>query len=254
MKNVDFADKYFRTPWRGSMPNQAVELTTHQKALLNNLEQNPKVIVNFTRQSGVSSCLAIHIANFMIHNSNKIIAIVSPYKTAPYLLVKIRVILEEYRTSVGMSIEEFYWCNNKNRIKVYGGCEVYVHTNMTRFHGTDDNNKVEILAVDNSAHVKNLDKIEESFKLNTSVKQIIIANTHESATGSMDIMIEGDEEKLIKVVKPPLGLMPWGVWESLMNQKRIEEIKDAIKRYLDANQPIPPAWITELNERNKKDI
>jgi hypothetical protein len=249
MKNIEFAEKYFRAPLHNRQP---VELTRYQKALLSNLEQNPKTIIEFSRQSGVSSCLAIHIANFMIHNSNRIIAIVSPYKSAPHLLVKIRVLLEEYRTSIGMSENEFYWCNNREKIKVYGGCEVYIHTNMTRYHGSEDVAKVEMLVVDNSAHVKNLDKIEEDFKLQTRVKQIIIANTNENMSQAMRIDQSNFEMKLEKVVKPPLGLMPWGVWEYVMNLKRIEEIKDAIKRYLEANRPIPPAWITELNERNKK--
>jgi len=233
MKNIEFAEKYFRAPLYNRQP---VELTRYQKALLSNLEQNPKTIIEFSRQSGVSSCLAIHIANFMIHNSNRIIAIVSPYKSAPHLLVKIRVLLEEYRISIGMSENEFYWCNKREKIKVYGGCEVYIHTNMTRYHGSEDVDKVEMLVVDNSAHVKNLDKIEEDFKLQTRVKQIIIANTNENMSQAM------------RIEKPPIGLVPKEIWITETFNSRFEEVKLAIKRYFDAGLEIPIQWIEELNE------
>jgi len=247
MKNIEFAEEFCRVPWRGNMPPQVIELTSHQKLLLMNMESNSKVFANFPRQSGVSTCLAIHIANYMVNNEKKIIALVSPYTSAFYLLEKIRNLLEEYRKHIGMNKEDFYWYNNKEKIKVYGGCEVYIHINMTRYIGSEDADKVEMLVVDNSVYIKNLDKIEEDFKLQTKVKQIIIANTNEVKT-----KLENNLDGLVKGGKPPLGLIPWGIWEMVMNQKRIEEIKDAIKRYLDSNKEIPAAWITELNERNKK--
>ena len=41
--------------------------------------------------------------------------------------------------------------------------------------------------------------------------------------------------------KPPLGLMP----EWRHKELRLQEIREAIKRYLDANEPIPVNWIAE---------
>jgi hypothetical protein len=49
--------------------------------------------------------------------------------------------------------------------------------------------------------------------------------------------------------RPPLGVMPKFIWD----RKRIDMIKDGIKRYIDANKAIPADWIAEYNElvRNK---
>lgn len=43
--------------------------------------------------------------------------------------------------------------------------------------------------------------------------------------------------------KPPVGLRP----AFIVNQERIEEIKEAIIRYIDAKIPIPKEWIEEYN-------
>lgn len=44
--------------------------------------------------------------------------------------------------------------------------------------------------------------------------------------------------------KPPLGLTPKSVWDT----HRLIEIKEAIKRYIEVNKPIPIEWIEEYNE------
>lgn len=44
--------------------------------------------------------------------------------------------------------------------------------------------------------------------------------------------------------KPPLGLIPRDIWLS----ERLFDIKEAIKRYLDEDYPIPDKWIEEYNE------
>jgi hypothetical protein len=41
--------------------------------------------------------------------------------------------------------------------------------------------------------------------------------------------------------KPPLGIMPEWLWK----EKRLQDIRDAIERYLEVNQPIPVNWIAE---------
>ena len=50
--------------------------------------------------------------------------------------------------------------------------------------------------------------------------------------------------------RPPLGVMP----KFICDRKRIDMIKDGIKRYIDANKAIPVDWIEEYNElvRGKK--
>jgi len=44
--------------------------------------------------------------------------------------------------------------------------------------------------------------------------------------------------------KPPLGLMP----RYIHNEKRLEDIKNAISRYSDAGREIPREWIEEENK------
>lgn len=41
--------------------------------------------------------------------------------------------------------------------------------------------------------------------------------------------------------KPPLGIIPEWLWK----EKRLEELRTAIKRYAEANQAIPINWIVE---------
>ena len=41
--------------------------------------------------------------------------------------------------------------------------------------------------------------------------------------------------------KPPLGLIPQRSWKAM----RIDEIKAAIQRYMEADKPIPIEWVEE---------
>lgn len=47
-----------------------------------------------------------------------------------------------------------------------------------------------------------------------------------------------------KTEKPPLGTLPKYIWQ----KERLQDIKDAIKRYEDAKKPIPAEWVRELLE------
>lgn len=47
---------------------------------------------------------------------------------------------------------------------------------------------------------------------------------------------------------PPLGIMPKTIWQE---QRRVE-LAGAIQRYLEANLPLLPEWITEWNEGANK--
>ena len=42
-------------------------------------------------------------------------------------------------------------------------------------------------------------------------------------------------------IKPPLGLMPVQIW----TEHRLQDINEAIERYMDANEEIPQEWINE---------
>ena len=44
--------------------------------------------------------------------------------------------------------------------------------------------------------------------------------------------------------KPPIGLKPRWLHET----NRIQDIIDAIKRYSEAEEPIPTEWVDELKE------
>lgn len=58
-------------------------------------------------------------------------------------------------------------------------------------------------------------------------------------------------EKLKRSIAPPLGVKP--IW--VLEVHRIMELKSAIKRYMEANYPVPDEWVSEYNElieRNSK--
>jgi hypothetical protein len=63
--------------------------------------------------------------------------------------------------------------------------------------------------------------------------------------------------------QPPLGLMPmqifWEQYEGVVVEDfiwlaRLEDIKNAISRYLKANCKIPEKWIEEYNEILRRDL
>lgn len=45
-------------------------------------------------------------------------------------------------------------------------------------------------------------------------------------------------------VNPPLGIIPKKIWK----EQRLGDLRDAIDRYLEANQRVPVEWIEEYNE------
>lgn len=48
--------------------------------------------------------------------------------------------------------------------------------------------------------------------------------------------------------EPPLGLKPRYIAEA----QRMDDIKDAVKRYMDAGNPLSNEWIAEYNELAKR--
>ena len=46
------------------------------------------------------------------------------------------------------------------------------------------------------------------------------------------------------IEKPPLGIIPEKLWK----EQRLEDINNAIKRYIDANVTIQRQWIEERNK------
>lgn len=49
--------------------------------------------------------------------------------------------------------------------------------------------------------------------------------------------------------KPPLGLVPKNIYETITASERIKGILDAMERYSKAKEPIPEEWVTELRKR-----
>ena len=54
--------------------------------------------------------------------------------------------------------------------------------------------------------------------------------------------------KEVKNVKPPIGIEPKNVWESI----RFKNLKDAMIRYLDAGLDLPDEWTEEYSEFIKR--
>ena len=47
-----------------------------------------------------------------------------------------------------------------------------------------------------------------------------------------------------RTTKPPLGVMP----RFVADERRLEELKEAMMRFISANWPINVEWLTEYNE------
>lgn len=47
---------------------------------------------------------------------------------------------------------------------------------------------------------------------------------------------------------PPIGVRPYHIFEAEMMEERINELKEAIKRFVDSNYPIPIKIIKEYND------
>lgn len=52
------------------------------------------------------------------------------------------------------------------------------------------------------------------------------------------------EDNMERPVKPPLGVIPKKIWK----EQRLRELRDAVGRYLEANQIVPIEWIEEYNQ------
>ena len=63
----------------------------------------------------------------------------------------------------------------------------------------------------------------------------------ENDSESMLLIIYKKDEDIPKI-RPPIGLRP----RCIYNEERIEEIKDAMKRYIDAGIEAPKEWWDEL--------
>jgi hypothetical protein len=50
--------------------------------------------------------------------------------------------------------------------------------------------------------------------------------------------------------RPPLGVMPEKIWKS----KRMQDLYDAILRYMQAGYPIPEEWVKEYNKLHEEVI
>lgn len=47
---------------------------------------------------------------------------------------------------------------------------------------------------------------------------------------------------------PPIGVRPYHIFEAEMMEERIKELKEAIKRFLDANYPLPIQLVKEYSD------
>ena len=47
---------------------------------------------------------------------------------------------------------------------------------------------------------------------------------------------------------PPIGVRPYYIFEAEMLEERIKELKEAIKRFLDSNYPLPIKIVKEYND------
>lgn len=47
---------------------------------------------------------------------------------------------------------------------------------------------------------------------------------------------------------PPIGVRPYHIFEAEMMEERIKELKEAIKRFLDSNYPLPIQLVKEYSD------
>ena len=46
----------------------------------------------------------------------------------------------------------------------------------------------------------------------------------------------------------PLGIMPRDIWDEKNRKQRLADLLQAMWRYVEADKPVPPEWVTELGE------
>jgi hypothetical protein len=180
MSNIEFAEKYgyILNPSTGY---HLIELNEFQKIVLRNLddERLPKTIIDSTRQSGISTTLAIHISRFLIYNNGdkNIICIKSPnIKSSKYLLEKIKIILDKfYRGNRDCFINY-----NATSIKTINGNEVRV-INEAFFCGDNNIKNIHSLIIDSAFFVHKLDEWIDEFNQNPDMDliKLILASTDE---------------------------------------------------------------------------
>lgn len=79
---------------------------------------------------------------------------------------------------------------------------------------------------------------KETFDKGTRCKGI--CSMCQKKNGCYQYMMEAH----LVAIKPPLGLTPREIWVA----QRVQDIREAIQRYTEANMPIPQDWIEEYND------
>lgn len=91
------------------------------------------------------------------------------------------------------------------------------------------------------------------------IDRLIVKERIENFKGDKDIILKSFIIPIptgnLKLIKPPLGLIPKGLYYEQIRTNRIQEVKSAIDRYLKAGLSINEEWIREYNELlDTKDI
>lgn len=177
MKNIQFAE-LFGIRLDSNKGKVKIELTNFQKNVLNKLDKKlSDTIIENSRQTGVSTTLALHIANFLISNDGEknILLIKTPNLDASHhLLDKVRLILSQFNFTENDfydNIRNNFLMVRSNTVKVISSCDSLRGGEIPHIHS---------LIIDNAVYCSKLDKFIKEFKsldINLEDIKLVIAST-----------------------------------------------------------------------------
>ncbi len=178
MDTLKFAEKY-GVCLHPSEGIKLINLNLFQKMILNNLddERLPKTIIDSTRQSGISTTLAVYIARFLIfHKGEKNTILIKSVNanSSKYLLQKVRLILERFYGNN----EDCFPTNNVSNVKLINDNEVKIIASAENLRGQPLEN-IHSLVIDNAKFIPKLDEWIDDFTKQIDVVKLIIASTDE---------------------------------------------------------------------------
>lgn len=226
--------------------------------------KNSTLLFKGERQCGITTLLVIKVAHFLIFSKRerrpKLILFKSHnYKSNLDFIKKVKSIIEFYiwyntpnwelsrfnqifnhpdkpKINFKKNQSEIIELSNDNTIKTLQSESISEIINKTYEY------EVFGLILDNSNYIKNKHELIENFKKITQSNLVVDVWTAEYS-------------HCINQYQPPVvpvGLLPKKHFEAITKLNRVNNIKEAIQRYIEVEKEIPKEWIEEYNELIKK--
>ncbi len=188
MENLEFSEKYGYVLDTQTKNIKPIHLYEYQKKILIELGKNQNLLIQHSRQMGLTTLITFHIANFLINNKdikNEILIKTSKVDASKSIINKVRIILDKYGVRYLTNKATNIMLDNGNQVKMcYSGFEV--------------NDKTNTVIIDDSAYIKDLEKFLTIIK-NVKTKMVLLSAKPAIENYFNDILFKENEKDFNKI-------------------------------------------------------